>query len=84
MFQAIDCYQDAERRLRNAGDEYQFERAVAAISQGLEHVAAAERMFNSRHASGVTDSLAKLAALHDSGDLTDAEFAEQKRRLLGA
>lgn len=29
------------------------------------------------------ESLTKLGQLHDSGVLTDAEFEEQKRRLLG-
>lgn len=34
--------------------------------------------------SSVAEELAKLAALKDAGVLTDDEFAEQKRRLLGA
>jgi hypothetical protein len=44
--QAIECYQDAERRLHDPDDEYQFERAVAAIERGLEHVHAADQLFN--------------------------------------
>ncbi len=47
---AIECYQDAERRLGKSGDDYQFERAVAAIRQGLEHVDRAGRLFNATHA----------------------------------
>jgi hypothetical protein len=43
---AIECYQDAERRLKTPHDQYQYERAVAAIKQGLEHVQAADRLFN--------------------------------------
>ncbi len=34
-------------------------------------------------ASSTTDELAQLAQLHDSGKLTDAEFATQKSRVLG-
>lgn len=43
---ALECYQDAERRLGKSGDDYQFERAVAAIQQGLEHVGNADKLFN--------------------------------------
>jgi hypothetical protein len=43
---AIECYQDAERRLRTPDDEYQFERAVDAIKRGLAHVHAADQLFN--------------------------------------
>lgn len=43
---AIDCYQDAERRLKTPDDDYQFERAVEAIKRGLGHVHAADRLFN--------------------------------------
>jgi len=32
----------------------------------------------------VTDQLARLAALHDRGALTDAEFEAQKRQITGA
>ena len=34
--------------------------------------------------AGSADELAKLAALHDNGTLTDAEFAAQKAKLLDA
>ena len=34
--------------------------------------------------TGPADELAKLAALRDNGTLTDAEFAAQKAKLLGA
>jgi hypothetical protein len=43
---ALDCYQEAERRLRQPGNDYQFERALDAIKHGLEHVHNAERLFN--------------------------------------
>jgi hypothetical protein len=43
---ALDCYQQAERRLKESRDEYQFERATAAVKEGLEHVGAAERLLN--------------------------------------
>ena len=43
---ALDCYQQAERRLKESGDEYQFERATAAVKEGLQHVSAAERLLN--------------------------------------
>jgi hypothetical protein len=33
--------------------------------------------------TGIADELGKLAQLRDSGILTDEEFSEQKRRLLG-
>jgi hypothetical protein len=101
--QAIDCYQDAEKRLQQAGEQYQFERAVAAIKNGLQHVGAADRFFNppapvgrasapaaaapaagSRPAdAGVSSRLEKLSALHERGVLSDAEFAQEKAKLLG-
>jgi hypothetical protein len=43
---AIECYQDAERRLKTPDDDYQFERAVQAITTGLTHVHAADQLFN--------------------------------------
>jgi hypothetical protein len=33
--------------------------------------------------ASVADELAKLAALHEQGHLSDAEFAAQKAKLLG-
>jgi hypothetical protein len=42
---AIECYQDAERRLANARESYQFERAVDALRRGHEHVQAAAELF---------------------------------------
>jgi hypothetical protein len=35
------------------------------------------------HGGSTTDELSQLARLHDSGKLTDAEFATQKARVLG-
>ena len=46
LSKGIECYQDAERRLRNPGDEYQFEHAVDAIARGRAHVHAADLLFN--------------------------------------
>jgi hypothetical protein len=43
---AIECYQDAERRLKTPDDDYQFERAVEAIKRGLAHVHTADQLFN--------------------------------------
>ncbi|MFL5828911.1 MAG: SHOCT domain-containing protein [Solirubrobacteraceae bacterium] len=91
---AIECYQDAERRLHDPDDDYQFQRARQALLDGAQHVQTAGRLFNSSHATatatapsavdgGVVDRLSKLAALHEQGALTDAEFAQEKRKLLG-
>jgi hypothetical protein len=96
---AIDCYQDAEKRLQKPDDNYQFERALDALKRGRAHLQAAEQMFNaseqpamagahgasaqSAESNGkMVDQLAALATLHERGELTDAEFDEQKRRLL--
>ena len=94
---AIDCYQDAERRLQKPDDKYQFERALDALKRGRAHLDAATRMFNAsgEHAMAtahggdssaengkMVDQLAALATLHERGELTDAEFGEQKRKLL--
>lgn len=43
---ALDCRDQAERRLKKADDEYQFERALAALKEGLEHVQAAGQLLN--------------------------------------
>lgn len=43
---ALDCYEEAERRMKQAGDEYQLEHAVDAIGRGLEHIRNANRLFN--------------------------------------
>ena len=43
---AIECYEDAERRLAKADDDYEFEKACKAVKQGREHVHTAERLFN--------------------------------------
>lgn len=126
---AIDCYQEAEKRLKEKKDEYQFERAQDEIRKGLIHVKAASHLFNlsakeTAHPAGLGAStgsasgaatasaaatsspalpaapppvssgdsddddttvseIAKLASLHQRGILTDAEFAEEKRKLIG-
>jgi hypothetical protein len=117
---AIECYQEAERRLKTPKDEYQFERGQDEIRKGLQHVGAAGALFNPTAVApasaptpaptaptpsptppapvvaptapppppttgghDMVSELAKLSDLHDRGVLTDAEFAEQKRRLIG-
>ncbi len=102
---ALDCYQDAEQRLKRADDAYQFAKAQEALSQGAQHIRAAQQLFSTAPApaapvtpaatatataaataadtAGVVDRISKLAALHQQGALTDAEFAEEKRKLLG-
>jgi hypothetical protein len=79
---AIECYQDAERRLKSSDDEYQFERALGAIKQGLEHVDTADQLFNGSGQEPTGGDFDKLAALHDRGVLSDAEFEQQKQKLL--
>jgi hypothetical protein len=44
--QALECYQDAEKRLGQSGDDYQFEQAVAALKRGKEQIDKADRLFN--------------------------------------
>jgi hypothetical protein len=80
---AIGCYEKAERKLKQADDEYQFQQAVYAIKAGLRHVQAADQLFNSTpNPAKEVDELAQLDALHRRGALTDAEFAEQKAKLI--
>jgi hypothetical protein len=80
---AIGCYEAAEQRLKDTSDDYKFKKAVWAIEAGLRHVYAADQLFNpTRDPSQEVDQLAKLAALHRRGALTDAEFAEQKAKLI--
>ena len=129
--QAIDAYEEAERRLGDVEDDYQFERAVEALRRGREHVRVAGRLFNPSHQTdsarvppdddavsvankprdqaeesaariylgtassafarpgvrpggprSVADELARLAALHERGALTDAEFDREKQKRL--
>jgi hypothetical protein len=91
---AIDCYQEAERRLKSSDDAYQFAKGRETLARGQEHVRAAAAMFASGSAplrttptsaldTTMADQLQRLASLHDRGDLTDEEFAEQKRQLIG-
>jgi hypothetical protein len=51
---ALDCHDQAERRLKKADDEYQFERALAALKEGLEHVQAAGQLLNQPDAPAPT------------------------------
>jgi hypothetical protein len=84
----LDCYQGAERRMKNLGDAYEFEKTGKVVASGLKHMANAERLFSESGKARdvlpaeVIDQLTKLAALHRSGALTDAEFAAQKQKLL--
>jgi hypothetical protein len=84
---ALGCYEAGEKRLKDADDhpddDYRFKKAQWAIEAGLKHVEAADKLFNpSRNPAKDVDDLAKLAALHQSGALTDAEFAAQKAKLI--
>lgn len=80
---AIGCYEAAERRLKHESDAYQFQKAVWAIEAGLRHCHAADQLFNPPdNVNKDIDDLARLADLHRSGALTDAEFAEQKAKLI--
>jgi hypothetical protein len=80
---AIGCYEAAERRLKQADDAYQFQKALWAIKAGLRHVGAADQLFNPAADPGKeVDDLARLAELHRRGALTDAEFAVQKAKLI--
>jgi hypothetical protein len=87
---AIGCYAEAERQLKQADDPYHFDRALSALKAGHRHVHAADQLFNPgkeartpQDESAIVERLEKLTTLHDSGALTDAEFSEQKRKLLG-
>jgi hypothetical protein len=51
---ALDCHDQAERRLKQADDDYQFERALAALKEGLEHVQAASQLLNQPDAPTLT------------------------------
>jgi hypothetical protein len=44
--EAIECYQDAEKRMGQSGDDYQFEQAVAALRRGKDLIDKADRLFN--------------------------------------
>ena len=58
------------------------ERAAADAQQ--QQAAFATYVRQTAGTTGPADELAKLAALRDNGTLTDAEFAAQKAKLLGA
>jgi hypothetical protein len=84
---ALGCYEAGERRLKDSDDhpddQYRFKKAQWAIEAGLKHIAAADTLFNpAPDPAKDVDDLAKLDALHRSGALTDAEFAEQKAKLI--
>jgi hypothetical protein len=80
---ALGCYEKAERKLKQSDDAYQFQQALYAIKAGLRHVQAADQLFNrTPDATKEIDELTKLDALHRRGALTDAEFAEQKAKLI--
>jgi hypothetical protein len=86
--QALDCYQDAEKRLKQENDSYEFDHAMKAIADGLAHLDTAERLFDAGGRAKellpaeVIDRLTKLAKLHRSGALTDDEFAAEKKKIL--
>jgi hypothetical protein len=86
--QALDCYQDAEKRLTHENDSYEFDHALKAIADGLADLDTAERLFDAGGRAKellpaeVIDRLTKLAKLHRSGALTDEEFATEKKKIL--
>jgi Short C-terminal domain len=83
---ALDAYQDAEQRLKQADDDYQFAQAQDALRRGAQHIEAAQQLFSAAPppvSAGVLDQISKLAKLHEDGALTDAEFAAEKHKLLG-
>src|SRR5581483_907247 len=85
---ALDCYQGGERRLKNNTDDYGFQRAVEVIAAGLKHLDEAQRCFDQAGRAKqllpaqAVERLTKLAKLHSSGALTDAEFAAEKKKVL--
>jgi hypothetical protein len=42
---ALDCYEDAEQRLKHADDAYQFAQAQEALRRGAQHIQAAQQLF---------------------------------------
>lgn len=80
---ALGCYETAEKRLKQADDPYQFQKAVWAIKAGRRHVHAANELFNPPSGgSKDVDKLTQLVDRHRSGVLSDAEFAEQESKLI--
>lgn len=85
---ALDCYQGAERRLKQENDPREFDKALQVIAAGLKHIDEAERLFDNHGRARdllpaeVVTRLTKLAALHKSGALTDEEFTAEKQKLL--
>jgi hypothetical protein len=85
---ALDCYQGGERRLKDENDPREFDKAIEVIAAGLKHIDAAEQLFDHHGRARdllpaeVVTRLTKLAALHKSGALTDAEFTAEKQKLL--
>ena len=73
---AVVCYRDAQQRLRQRDDAYQFEHAQESLRRGALHMRAAERLCD-----GADAALAKLTKLHEQGALTDVEFGQEKRKL---
>ena len=75
----------------NIGDMGKNNRNIAAIFNALQAELGASRQAPAQPAAQpavdpsmlVADEIKKLAALRDQGILTDEEFTEQKRRLLG-
>ena len=67
---------------------YLIARGGGMRERGMQYMDrrdAASRAYVGEVVSGpsTADQLAKLASLHDEGDLSDEEFAAQKARLLG-
>jgi hypothetical protein len=85
---ALDCFQGGERGLKQKNDPAEFDKAVQVIAAGLKHIDEAEQLFDHHGRARdllpaeVINRLTKLAALHKSGALTDAEFTAEKQKLL--
>lgn len=62
---------------------YLIARPSAAVDPLLEGGGEPPPARTTTHGGSTTDELTQLAQLHDSGKLTDAEFAAQKSRVLG-
>ncbi len=80
---AIDCYQEADRRLRNAGDDYQLERAVDALKRGREHARSADQLFNRSFEVPASPTSAAALTANQSPSQADGVVARLAARLGG-
>ncbi len=83
---ADDAYQFAkaqEALARGAQHIQAAQQLFSAAPTPAAAVVAAPAGATAADTTGVVDRISKLAALHKEGALTDAEFTEEKRKLLG-